>query len=74
MAGVFGLSGAGWPDREDRRWSGVEKVMVNWSEQAISLRHRLGRVGLWVPGFAARNPSQAAEIAGRAEVLGAGAL
>jgi probable F420-dependent oxidoreductase len=48
--------------------------MVNWSEQAVSLRHRLGRVGVWVPGFAAKSPPEAAELAGRAEALGAGAL
>ncbi len=31
---------------------GVDHIMVNWDEQATALRTRLGRVGLWVPGFA----------------------
>lgn len=48
--------------------------MINWSEVASALRDRLGRIGLWVPGFAAPGTSEAAELAERAEALGVTAL
>jgi probable F420-dependent oxidoreductase len=48
--------------------------MADWGEQAVELRNHLGRVGLWVPGFAAQGSIGAAELARRAEELGAGAL
>lgn len=52
----------------------VMVIMVNWSEQAAALRERLGNVGIWVPGFATGGPSSPADLARRAEQLGAGAL
>jgi probable F420-dependent oxidoreductase len=48
--------------------------MVNWNDQAVALRDRLGKVGLWVPGFAAGAAPGAAGLARRAEELGVGAL
>jgi probable F420-dependent oxidoreductase len=44
--------------------------MVSWEEAAAAMRERLGKVGLWVPGFATGGKSGAAELAQRAEQLG----
>lgn len=48
--------------------------MVNWDEAAAAMRERLGKVGLWVPGFATGGKSGAAELAQRAEELGVGGV
>jgi probable F420-dependent oxidoreductase len=48
--------------------------MVNWSEAAAAMRERLGKLGLWVPGFATGSKSDAAELARRAEQLGLGGV
>jgi probable F420-dependent oxidoreductase len=48
--------------------------MVNWTGEAVALRERLGKVGLWVPGFAAGGPSGAGDLARRAEDLEVSAL
>ncbi|HTT88338.1 MAG TPA: TIGR03620 family F420-dependent LLM class oxidoreductase [Acidimicrobiales bacterium] len=48
--------------------------MVNWSEAALATREHLGKVGLWVPGFATGGRSGAGDLARRAEQLGVSAL
>jgi probable F420-dependent oxidoreductase len=62
------------PGREDEGRYGVDQIMVNWDEQTKALRAHLGRVGLWVPGFATGGVRGAGELARRAEELGVSAL
>ena len=65
-----GASTTAGPGREDEGRYGVDHIMVNWDEQAKALRAHLGRVGLWVPGFATGGVRGAGELARRAEELG----
>jgi probable F420-dependent oxidoreductase len=48
--------------------------MLNGNQTAAAMRERLGKLGLWVPGFATGGKSAAAELARRAEHLGLGSV